>query len=223
MPSTTALAGRAAAASTSTLQRSAVRQHIRAPPYRSLRARRAIPRGELRVNNPDFSRILPSNEVHVVLTQFADLELDAMFLVFHANGDAAILILDMQRTRSQRYMAESLRSGFGFLVASDGKTQHYRVRATVENPNFNVSANVAHLDGMASRPPGVDQRAEFLTLAQCPPHTGTAIAMVNGVRTRGEVFMNPVFDEEAFPSEEDILRSQWRPLRPRMHHQVFRR
>ena len=175
------------------------------------------------VDNPAFTNIFASDEVHVLFVTLSDLELDAQFLLFHANGHAAILSLDMQRTASQRYVAESLRSGFDFLVAERGANRHYRVRPTVDNPasGFDASALSRHLDGMASRPPDVDQRREFLTLAQWPAAMGTALAKLNGVSVRGEVLMNPVFDEEAFPTEAEIRGSQGRPLQERRGRRTF--
>lgn len=175
------------------------------------------------VDNPAFTNIFASNEVHVQFVTLSDLELDAQFLLFHANGHAAILLLDMQRTASQRYVAESLRSGFDFLVAEHRNNRHYRVRPTVDNPAsvFDASALSRHLDGMASRPPEVDQRSEFLTLAQWPAAMGTAFAKLNGVSVRGEVLMNPVFDEDSFPAEAEILQSQKGQLSGRKNRRVF--
>lgn len=177
------------------------------------------------VTNPAFSRIFASHEVQVLFVTLDDLELDAQFLLFHGGGHAAILLLDMQRAASQRYVAESLRSGFDFLVTERGNNRHYCVRPTVDNPDsgFDVSALSRHLDGMASRPPDVAQRSEFLTLAQWPAEMGTAFAALNGVSARAEVLMNPVFDEESFPTELDILGSQGRPLKRRKNRLVFGR
>lgn len=173
------------------------------------------------VTNPALSRVFQSSVVHVTFVQLQDLELDSQFLLFHGGGYAAVLLLDMQRTASQRYIGESIRSGFDFLVTESGHAQHYRVKPVVENVDLDALALASHLDSLASRPPDVDQRREFLTLAQWPAPMGTALAKLNGVSVRGEALMNPVFDEEAFPTEAEILSSQGRPLKERRGRRTF--